>query len=93
MTFILDLFGNLGKRIQEITSIIVCIGLIGIDVCFLIYFFQSQFTVALLMGSLAGIVSADFSSGVLHWACDTWGSVDLPIFGKVIGVDQNAHIP
>ncbi|XP_061935200.1 plasmanylethanolamine desaturase 1 isoform X4 [Apis cerana] len=31
---------------------------------------------------LANLYSTDFGSGLVHWAADTWGSVELPILGK-----------
>jgi len=71
-----------GKRCHEVISILVFLALIGINVCYLIRDFQPQFTIALIFGIFAGMITTDFSSGVLHWACDTWGSVDLPIIGK-----------
>lgn len=43
-----------------------------IDLCYLIYYFQLQSIGVILLSGCAGILSADFSSGLLHWAADTW---------------------
>jgi ubiquitin-conjugating enzyme E2 variant len=32
---------------------------------------------------LLGILGADLTSGLVHWACDTWGSVNTPILGRL----------
>lgn len=38
---------------------------------------------SIVAAAFFGILTADFCSGFVHWAADTWGSVELPIIGKV----------
>jgi len=73
----------IGKRIQEVVCVVVCLLLMLVDLCLLIYHFESSSAAVLVMAGLAGIVTADFASGMLHWAADSWGSVDMPVLGKV----------
>ena len=40
---------------------------------------------------VAGVTLADFSSGVLHWAADTWGRADLPVIGPRILMPFRVH--
>jgi hypothetical protein len=30
-----------------------------------------------------GLLGADLTSGLVHWACDTWGSLRTPVLGKL----------
>ena len=39
-----------------------------------------------------GMLVADVLSGLIHWFADSYGSVDLPIFGKVILLCDRAEI-
>lgn len=38
----------------------------------------------LLAGVLLGILAADLVTGVVHWACDTWGSEETPWLGEAL---------
>uniref|UniRef100_A0A4W5KYL0 Plasmanylethanolamine desaturase 1 n=1 Tax=Hucho hucho TaxID=62062 RepID=A0A4W5KYL0_9TELE len=72
-----------GKRSQEWISVVLCFSLIAFNFCYLLANFHLGHMWYILLGIVAGILTADFASGLVHWGADTWGSVALPIFGKV----------
>src|SRR5690348_9513216 len=37
-----------------------------------------------LCAFMVGFVAADFVSGFVHWAADTWGTPEWPVIGKAL---------
>ncbi|XP_076304729.1 plasmanylethanolamine desaturase 1-like [Tachypleus tridentatus] len=70
------------EKTQEIISVVSCVLLIIINFSYLLYYFQPSKWSYVLIAALSGIITADFLSGLVHWAADTWGSVQLPVIGK-----------
>lgn len=70
-----------GKRIQEWICVILCLALIGYNGIHLAVYFNPRNWFSILMCAVLGVLLADFLSGLVHWGADTWGAVDMPMFG------------
>jgi plasmanylethanolamine desaturase len=57
--------------------------LMAVNMFFLVLHFKIEKLSTVVVAAFCGIITADLASGIVHWGADTWGSVDLPIFGKV----------
>lgn len=71
-----------GKRLQEIICCVLSVGLMAFNFSQLCWHFTPSNVVSVLICAGLGIVTADFFSGLVHWAADTWGTVEIPIVGK-----------
>ncbi|XP_068607280.1 plasmanylethanolamine desaturase 1 isoform X1 [Brachionichthys hirsutus] len=71
-----------GKRCQEWICVVLCFSLMAFNLVHLLAHFHLGHSWSVLLSTVAGIITADFASGLVHWGADTWGSVDLPLFGK-----------
>lgn len=86
--FLFSPFSSPGKRMQEIICICICITLMVVNMYFMAMHFRVEKVTTIFLVALAGIFTADFASGLVHWAADTWGSVELPLLGKVGWPDE-----
>lgn len=68
---------------QEYICVVVCITLIVINFVFLVIHVRLKNLSGILVSATCGIVTADFLSGLVHWIADTWGSIELPVIGRV----------
>lgn len=73
-----------GKRLQEIIGIGICIILLIIDLLYLVRYFDSSHLSYIILYAFAGICTADLASGLVHWAADTWGTVEFPVIGQAL---------
>lgn len=59
-----------GKRTQEIVCVYTCITLMVINFYLIIRHFRIERLSAVVFSAICGILTADFGSGVVHWAAD-----------------------
>jgi len=70
------------KRAIEITSFVIA-GILFPIACWNTFRFASLLSWGVgTLGLILGVIFADFMSGVVHWAADTWGSLEVPLVGN-----------
>lgn len=77
------------KRRQELFTFALSVTLIAIHTGYFITVNSSKFTdptslIWMAAAAIFGITCADFSSGFVHWAADTWFKIETPVLGKAL---------
>ena len=70
------------KRVQEIIGILICLPLIAYNLMNFVYYFDIYKCVVIFFAAVIAILTADLLSGIVHWAADSYGSVDMYLIGK-----------
>jgi ubiquitin-conjugating enzyme E2 variant len=72
------------KRIFEITCVCTAATLFVVSLLRICNAFFFQNIWIFLCACVLSMYLADFFSGIVHWAADTWGSLDTPVLGGSI---------
>lgn len=72
------------KRAQEMIGVSLFVVLAAYSGYKLVEHFEPSGWYWVLVCALGGILTADFLSGLVHWAADSYGSVDMPIIGAAL---------
>jgi ubiquitin-conjugating enzyme E2 variant len=71
--------GHRALEIASITFVFLALGLLGFRICRTAL--ENHGLWALATAGLTGYLVADFLSGIVHWAGDTIGDANTPVFG------------
>jgi ubiquitin-conjugating enzyme E2 variant len=71
----------------SLVAAFIALGTLGVRVFMRLDLGQWWVPVALV----GGMAAADFASGLIHWAADTWGRDDLPVIGHRLLVPFRIH--
>ncbi|RNA29663.1 transmembrane protein -like [Brachionus plicatilis] len=70
------------KRAFEYSALMLSIPLIFFNLYFFFFYFDIRKWYFIFPAAIGGILTADFLSGIVHWAADSYGSVDMFLIGK-----------
>lgn len=71
------------KRIQELAGISLCLFLIVYCAINFLYYFDYSNLSFIFYCLIFAFLTADFLSGLVHWAADSYGSVESFLIGRV----------
>lgn len=81
-----------GKRNMEIACVTIFSSLLLINFYLISPYLNLRNALTIVSASACGMLIADFISGVVHWAADTWGTVQWPIVGTFIRSFREHHV-
>ncbi|VDK17854.1 unnamed protein product [Anisakis simplex] len=80
------------KRLQELICVVSGIVLLIIIFLSLLRHFTIRTLPSILIAAFVGILMADFLSGLVHWAADSWGTIDSFIGKNFIRSFREHHV-